>query len=181
MLVGDEENLVSIRFMSFSDGARSGYRGSAGRQFERLPEGWESTVDSLGQVYYFHRVTREVSWNRPEGPLPEEEDPSESGLGSVRGRANSAVSTEASDHGDWGRPEHPRGRRRREGLLADPPICGCRCSTDSARNLGPRHRAVRCRCPFCGHTSSSGGQGCHRRVRGDLSSGTLLICRDCAN
>ena len=144
--------------MSFSNGTRP-----AGRQFLRLPEGWESTVDNEGQVYYFNRATSEVQWNRPEGPIPDEL--SESGMASVRGRANSVVSTNASDNG------------------GDVPVCGCSCQTDRARQLGPRiqnRHAARCRCPFCGHRSSSGGQGCHRRIRCDPLEGALCVCRDCA-
>ena len=38
----------------------------AGRQFDALPEGWESTHDDLGQIYYFNRVTRAVQWARPD-------------------------------------------------------------------------------------------------------------------
>ena len=164
-------------FMSSNNGTRSGPGGSAGMRFERLPEGWESTVDSLGQVYYFNRATHEVQWNRPEGVVPD--DPSESGMGSRRGRANSAASTEASDNHDGG-PELPRSRRRREGLLAGHGRCGCNCPLLPRRDLGPRHRSLRCRCPFCGHAPAAGGQGCHCRVRADPSSGALVVCRDCA-
>ena len=95
--------------------------------------------------------------------------------------AGSSMSTNASGPefvGDGLRA--PRGRRRLEGALAGVPTCSCMCRRLRARDLGPRNRhTVRCRCPFCGHRSSDGGQGCHRRIDGLLSDGSLWICRDC--
>ena len=103
--------------MASNDGAHTGGGGSTGIPFEHLPEGWESTVDSLGQVYYFSRATGEVQWNRPEDVGLDV--PSESGLGTVRGRADSVVSTEASDIGNDGRLEFDGAAGRQFGILPD--------------------------------------------------------------
>ena len=151
---------------------------------EDLPDGWEGTVDNLGQVYYYNIYTQEVRWTRPDVEAPAE--PSESGVASWRDRANSTVSTEASDCPLRNRGSEPprsrrRHRRRRDGLLAGPGLCGCNCQADHSRDLGPQHRTLRCRCPFCGHPLASSGHGCHRRVRADSSSGALVVCRDCSS
>lgn len=31
-----------------------------------LPEGWAAAKDGSGKVYYFHKTTKQVQWNRPE-------------------------------------------------------------------------------------------------------------------
>lgn len=35
-----------------------------------LPEGWSATRDASGKVYYWHRQTKKVQWDRPTAETP---------------------------------------------------------------------------------------------------------------
>jgi hypothetical protein len=64
-----EELEKSAREYATTSAAGSG-RGAQANSNADLPPGWSTARDAQGKVYYWHRETKAVQWQKPSAPAP---------------------------------------------------------------------------------------------------------------